>query len=164
MTARHPGTSRVPDILRVGLIAGLAGTAVEACTAQLGRRVIGTDSLVYDPARMAARLTRQLVGLTLTDRQAGVIGAAMRWTYGPSWAIAAAAVSPSTTRGDVIRRGLVLGGLMTLVELIMLPAVRATPPLAKWGRGQIVWDAVDASSYGVTVALGLTLLRRVSRA
>lgn len=98
VTSCRPGTSRVPDILRVGLVAGIAGTAVEACTARLGRRVIGSDSLVYDPARLAARLTRHLAGHTLTDRQAAVMGTAMRWSYGPSWGIAAAAVtrSPST--------------------------------------------------------------------
>ncbi|MBJ7609389.1 MAG: hypothetical protein JF887_08160 [Candidatus Dormibacteraeota bacterium] len=73
------------------------------------------------------------------------MGIAMRWTYGPSWGIAAAAVSRSPRRGHVIRRGLVLGGVITALELFMLPAVRATPPLAEWGRGQIVWDAVPLS-------------------
>lgn len=156
----------MPDILRVGLVAGIAGTAVEACTARLGRRVIGTDSLVYDPARLAARLTRHLVGRTLTDRQAAVMGIAMRWSYGPSWGIAAAAVSRSPRRGDiiVIRRGIVLGGAITAVELVMLPAMRATPPVAEWGRRQVVWDAVGALAYGVTVATSLALMRRVKRA
>lgn len=149
----------MPDVLRVGLIAGLAGTAAEAGTARLGRRLIGTDALVYDPARLAARLTRHLVGHTLTDRQAAVMGIAMRWSYGPSWGIVAAAVSRSPRRGHVIRRGLALGGVITAFELVMLPAVRATPPLAEWGRGEIVWDAVDASAYGVTVAIGLALRR-----
>ncbi len=57
-----------------------------------------------------------------------------------------------------------LGGAITAVELIMLPAVRATPPLAEWGVREIIWDAVDASAYGVTVAIGLALLRRVNPA
>ncbi|HZL19160.1 MAG TPA: hypothetical protein VFG23_15595 [Polyangia bacterium] len=137
------------SIFALGLVAGLAGTAVLSIFESLERRLLGREP-VYAPARLVARLAAR-AGIAIGASRARRLGRAMRWVYGPSLGIASAWLSsPSGPRpGRVLRRAAAILGF----ELVALPLVGAVPPLAAWPSVELLLLAAHTSAFAAGAEL-----------
>lgn len=145
------------ETLRVRLVAGLAGTAVEGGLTALERRWRGRPAL-SDPDRMAGRLARRLLGRSLGRRERRLAGALLRLSYGAGLAVALAPVVTRARHRPLA--GAAMGALIWSFELVALPLSGATPPLRRWSREELWTNLLNASVYGVVVAEALDRARR----
>ncbi len=95
-------------------------------------RVLLRRRPVFDPANIARRL---LGNEALTPL--------LRWSY-------ASVIFKIQSRLRI--HPLLFGPAVALVELVMLPAVGATPKLGRWPRGEIPLLFVHATSFALAVA------------
>lgn len=148
------------ETLRAGLIAGVAGTAVQTGLTAIERRT-GVRRAVSDPGVIAARLARRVLGWTLDRRERAVAGALLRSSYGAGLAVA---LAPLLARArHPVLAGAGIGALIWSFELVALPLSGATPPLRRWGRVELWANLLNASAYGVVVAGVLDRARRGER-
>ena len=113
-----------------GLLVGDAGPAAEALWSTRQARLRGRAPVVG-----ATGMARALI-LTFAARTTGVglarvAGNAMRWAYGPVWALMWDALPQSSPR-PTIRSMVALALLIWSFDLVALPWVGATPPLRTW--------------------------------
>jgi hypothetical protein len=135
-----------------GIAAGLAGTLVVQL---LSSGKSARD--VFDPPRMAARLSDRYLGKPLSPSEQRRYGALMRWLYGSAWgALFSEAQAVLAVPSPLAAVG--LGGTVLIFELVALPLTGATPQLSKWGWHQIGKDALQAMLFGTCVASTLVLL------
>lgn len=114
------------DIVR-GALAGIAGAVALAVSDALERALLGREP-VYVPARVAARLSARVPGaprrgLALRFPYAALLGAGYGATRG-------------LLPGSSARAGARLGVAVWALELLLLPATGATPPVRAWPRGE----------------------------
>lgn len=151
-----PGAGFARSVLARGLTAGAPATAVEAVWTRAQIRALGGRRPVVTPDVMIQRLARNVTGHTVNDNVAAAAGALMRAGYGPAWAVVWTAAMRGR-RFRPLRDTVLLGGVIWLVELVTLPALRATPPLRCWRPIDIV---LDLSNGLVFAAVTNAVLRR----
>lgn len=130
-----------------GALAGALGTLALAASDRLERRALGRRP-VYAPAQIAARLFGVRPG-----GRARVVGAVLRWSYGPLIGLIGSRVVPPR-RGWSWRRALGLGAAVHAFELLALPLTGATPALARWPRMERLSLAFHTTIFGVAAELG----------
>lgn len=129
--------------LAAGLLSGAAGTAAVAAFGRL--REAGATEPVYAPERIAARL--------LGTRRAAL---PLRTAYGTALGLAWS-LGLGRTGLRFPWSGLAAGLGTFLLELVAMPATGATPPLRRWGRGEVPALAAQTLLFGLA-ALGLRSL------
>ena len=153
-------TRSLAEVAGRGLLAGATGTlALTATETLVDRRVLGRAP-VYAASRIAERLARRF-GLRLGARRAKAAGLALRWTYGPMLGLAFATVEPrwSRHRGLLVRAA-ELGAALFTFELIGMPAVGATPPLADWPRRERLLLGLHIGAFALAAGALLPPRRR----
>ncbi len=96
---------------------------------------------VFLPRAMVRRLAGEL-GYVVDDRVARLIGNVMRAGYGPAWGIGWALLRRRRTPRP-LQDACLLAAIMWIFELVMLPSVRATPPVRRWPSGDVAWDLAN---------------------
>lgn len=135
-----------------GLGAGMVGTGVEALLSGAQTRVRGRRA-VYDPAQLARRLARRYLGVRLRPGAARRAGEVMRWSYGPSWGVLLAAAMGTRRRSRSWPLwGVGLGAAVLAFEVVMLPAVGATPPLSSWRGDELKLEVLNTIAFGTAAA------------
>lgn len=88
----------------------------------------------------------------------------MRWSYGPPWGVALAAVMGAGARPRTWPLwGLALGASVFTFEIVLLPAIGATPPLSRWPPGQLEAELLNTMAFGTTAAVVLQTAPRGRR-
>ena len=135
--------------LRHAAIAGVVATVVEGASLRL--MVRGGHKPVFLPEKMVQRMAGS-VGYTVGYKSAQVTGNLLRAVYGPTWGIAWAALRRERASRH-LSDALVLGSLIWAFEVSVLPCVRATPPLRRWPRADIVLDLANCLVFAATFTL-----------
>lgn len=135
-----------------GVGSGVVGTGVEALLTGVESRLRRRQA-VYDPSNLARRLARRYLGIRLSRDSARRAGDLMRWSYGPSWGVPLAAVMGTRERARAWPLwGLGLGAAVLGFELVMLPAVGATPPVSSWRRDELKLEVLNTMAFGTAAA------------
>lgn len=154
-----------------GVLAGAAGTAAMAAWYHAERfvrrdSVTGVDALTdgsaaaglwgetgldYDDTVVPGRIVASILHLhTVTDRQAGVLTLALRWSYGSAFGIAHVWLRHRLPEPAA---SLAFGGLLMTMTFTAFPVLGHTPPPWRW-RPDVVASAVGShGAYVVTAAL-----------
>jgi hypothetical protein len=131
-----------------GLLAGLAGTVAmtiaSTIEAKLRRR---------PPSTVPAAAATRTLGIQPRDARAKArLSNLVHFAYGTGWGLARAAIGrllrAACVGGRVAAPALHLAAVWG-TELLMLPALRLTPPVRKWGAKEI---AIDGFHHVVYVA------------
>lgn len=102
--------------------------------------------------RIAAR-----VGYLVADKSASLIGTVLRAGYGPTWGIAWAVVHHERAPRHLLD-AVALASVIWAFELVVLPRVRATPPLRMWPRADIASDLVNCLTFAGTYTCVIALM------
>ncbi|PZR83576.1 MAG: hypothetical protein DLM65_01630 [Candidatus Aeolococcus gillhamiae] len=143
-----------------GLLAGVAGTVAEAFWSRRQARLLGRAP-VFGTTEMARALILKFTARTPSVGLARAGGNAMRWTYGPLWALVWGAL-PGPCSRPTMRSMAALALLIWGVELVTLPWVGATPPLRAWPAVDILLDLTNASLYALVAGASLTVLTELN--
>ena len=135
------------------LIAGVAGTAALSGAYDVDRRLTspGKGPLDYDDSLVPGQIVCTVLDLRhVTGKEEDELGLAVRWSYGPMFALA---------HGLLRRRisepwaGLAFfAGLMTMT-MTMFPLLGRTPPPWRWPRGYLATSLATHAAYATTVAV-----------
>lgn len=148
---------RLAAALGKGLVAGLAGTAAMtiSSTAEMKLRKRPASST---PAKVAGKvLGVQPVGEAEKARFSNLA----HWGYGVTWGLARGLLDAAGLKG---KSGTLAH--LTLVwgtELIMLPALKVSPPVTEWGAKEVAIDLLHHSVYATATGLAYEELDREDR-
>lgn len=129
---------------------GAAATGVLSWLEGAERRALGRRP-VFDPRSIGRRLAAR-AGHPLTDPDAALLGAVLRWLYGPllgSAFVVARRAFPRSRAGA----GLALGGAVLLLELPGLGVAGATPPASRWPLGDLAALTFHTAAFGLTAGM-----------
>lgn len=172
-------TRRLPKLswLRRGLVAGFGGTAAMAVwyhaertlrrghytgvtTLADGTPVEGLwshEGLDYDDSVVPGRIVASLLKLpTPTDREAGAITLALRWSYGSAFGIAHVLLR---NRIREPYASLIFGSTLMTVTSVAFPLLGKTPPPWQWPRDVQVSAVGSHTLYIVTASVLDNVLR-----
>lgn len=135
--------------LASGLVGGAVGTLAVMGSELIEVAILGRRPL-YAPSLIVQRLLSRR-GAEPSAHTAARLGAGLRWAYGPTLGLVFDGLYPGTR--SVWRRGLVTGGSVLLFELIAMPLVGATPPVALWPRSDVLLLGLHTLAYGVGSAV-----------
>jgi hypothetical protein len=141
---------RGQDVRRVlgGAVAGAAGTVVLTLVESIEIRALGAAP-VYTSTRVAARLAAR-IGVTLNDDDSRRAGRLLRWTYGPALGMVRSWLAG---RSAALASWISFAVAIYAFELVVLPAVGATPPLRRWPRAQIGSLALHTAGFAVAATV-----------
>ena len=137
-----------------GLFAGVAGTAAmtASSTLEMKLRNRGASSA---PADAAAKV----LGVEPVDEEAQArFSNLVHWGYGTAWGGARGLVAAAGLSGPgatAVHLGMLWGS-----EQVMLPALKAAPPLTEWGAKEIAVDALHHMVYAAATGAAYSLLDR----
>ena len=165
-------TRDIPWPIR-GVIAGFAGTAaMTAVYSYLHTRrpgavgvpdaagIGGKVGLDYDDTGVPGHIAENILHLpSLTDRQAGEMTLAIRWSYGSAFGIAHVVLR---SRLGEPRATLLFGGALMSMTLSMFPLLGRTPPPWRWTGDSIVTCLVTHAAYIATAAATDDVLRALT--
>lgn len=134
--------------LRRAAVAGSLATVAEGLMMKLIPKLEHGREPVYLPQSMVRRMASRL-GYTIDERTARRIGNAMRAGYGPAWGVGWALVRHGRIASP-LRNACVLGPVIWAFELMVLPRVRATPPVRTWPRADVGWDLANCLVFAAT--------------
>jgi hypothetical protein len=134
-------------VRRAAVAASMATVAENALVTLIMHRRHGREP-VFLPRAMVRRMAGEL-GYVVDDRAARLIGNVMRAGYGPAWGIGWALLRGRRAPRPV-HDACLLAAVMWMFELVMLPAVRATPPVRLWPRGDVAWDLANCAIFAAT--------------
>lgn len=172
-------TRRRPKLpwLRRGLVAGFGGTAAMAVWYHAERTLrrghyTGVTSLAdgtpveglwshegldYDDSVVPGRIVASLLKLpTPTDREAGAITLALRWSYGSAFGIAHVLLR---NRIREPYASLIFGSTLMTVTSVAFPLLGNTPPPWQWSRDVQVSAVGSHTLYIVTASVLDNVLR-----
>lgn len=131
------------------LLAGTAGTLAHQGLTPLRNAWLG-HLPPYAVRTIVSRLGERVLGRPPRDSQARGWGLVMRFTYGPSLALAWTRVRAWLPRSlPTPVRGLLLGAGVFAFEVLSLPLVGATRPLRTWTRGDFALLAAQTGLFGL---------------
>ncbi len=133
--------TRLSENIGKGLVAGLAGTALMTLSSTLEMKGRGR------PASMTPAAAVEKVFDIEADNDAARerLSDLAHWAYGTSWGVARGVLDTVGIRGttaSAIHFALVWGA-----ALVMLPALKVTPPVNEWGGEEIAYDALHHAVY-----------------
>lgn len=135
--------------LKHGLLAGTAGTLAHQGLTPLRNAWLG-HLPPFAVRSIVSRLGERVLGQPLSDARTRDWGLAMRFTYGPSLALAWTRVRGWLPRSlPTPVRGLLLGVGVLAFEVLSLPVVGATRPLRTWTRGDFALLAAQTGLFGL---------------
>lgn len=146
---RSPREPQLRDQLRHAVVAGVLATIVESASLRL--MVRGGQKPVFLPERMVQRLAGS-VGYPVCDKSARHVGYLLRAGYGPAWGIAWTVLRRERASHH-LPDTIVFGSVIWAFEVSVLPCVRATPPLRKWPRADVVSDLANCLVFAATFTL-----------
>lgn len=135
------------------LIAGVAGTAVLSASYEVDRRLAkpGKGPLDYDDSLVPGKIACTILDLRhVSARDEKELGLAVRWSYGPAFALA----------HGLLRRRIAepwasctfFAALMSMT-LTMFPLLGRTSPPWHWPRGYLLTSLGTHAAYTTAVAL-----------
>jgi hypothetical protein len=173
----HTRRRRTLSWLQRGLVAGFSGTAAMAVWYHTERalrrgRYTGVTALAdgtpvqglwshegldYDDSVVPGRIVASLLNLPKpTDREAGAITLALRWTYGSAFGIAHVLLR------NMIREpyaSVVFGSMLMTVTSVAFPLLGRTPPPWKWPLDVQISALGSHTAYIVTASVVDNALR-----
>ncbi len=135
------------------LAAGMAGTAALSASYEVDRRLAspGKGPLDYDDSLVPGEIACTILDIRhITARNEQELGLAVRWSYGPMFALA----------HGLLRRRIAepwascafFAGLMSMT-LTMFPLLGRTPPPWRWPRGYLLTSLATHAVYTAAVAV-----------
>ncbi|MBP7972596.1 MAG: hypothetical protein KAZ48_07330 [Candidatus Nanopelagicales bacterium] len=161
---------QIPWLIR-GVIAGFAGTAAMSAIyaikhaqrpGALGipevKGINGSVGFDYDDTGVPGHIIANILHLpSVSDRGAGDITLALRWSYGSAFGIAHVLLR---SRMSEPKPTMLFGGALMTMTLTMFPVLGRTPPPWKWS-GEVVATCVETHlAYIVTAAVADDAMRR----
>jgi hypothetical protein len=143
---------RAAGVLARGMVAGLAGTAAMTVSSTWEARLRGRQPSTA-PARAAEKVLR-IHGLSEKAHQR--FSTFVHWSYGTGWGVARSALGAAGLPPAVaapIHFSAMWGG-----ALVMLPALKVTPPVTRWGRAEVGIDVFHHLVYEISTGLTYELL------
>ncbi len=134
-----------------GVLAGLAGTAAMSLAYRSERRRRhATSPLDYDDSLVPGEIVGRILGLeSVTERDAAVLGTALRWGYGSLFGVWHAALR---RRYAEPWASLLFGATLMAATLSLFPALGRTPPPWRWSRAVLATSVGTHAVYVATVA------------
>lgn len=167
----------IPSLVR-GVAAGAAGTAAMSLWYVLERRLLagrpgaaaalidgtavsgltGASGLDYDDSVVPGQIVASIIHLpSVTDRQAGDLTEALRWSYGSAFGVAHVILRDRMREPGA---SVVFGGSLMTMTLTAFPLLGRTPPPWRWPVSVVISALGSHAAYVATAAVVDDRLRR----
>lgn len=137
-----------------GLAAGAVGTAAMTVSSTLEMKARNRP-----PSSAPANAAAKVLGIEFDNEEdKSRFATLVHWSYGTSWGAVRGLLGALGLRGVAATSahlGLVWGS-----ELVTLPALEVTPPVAEWGAEELAIDFFHHTVYAVATSLTYDLLTR----
>ncbi|MBE7178040.1 MAG: hypothetical protein INR69_16680 [Mucilaginibacter polytrichastri] len=146
--SRKPSfASQLGAAIGKGILAGVVGTAAITLSQMIEMRITGRES-----SDAPVKAADEVLGVKpKTPEQKELLSQEMHWAYGTAWGIARGLISLTGLKGlpaSLLHLGAVWG-----TSMIMLPALKAAPPVTEETPEEVGVDGLHHAIYAVTTGI-----------
>lgn len=130
-----------------GLLAGLVGTAAITLSQVIEMRITGRES-----SDAPVKAADQVLGVKPKNKEhKELLSQEMHWAYGTAWGIARGLISLTGLKG--VPASLLHFGAIWGTSMLMLPAIKAAPPVTEESPEEIGVDGIHHAVYAITAGV-----------